>query len=324
MEFKRRRPPGRWRAGPDGASEMRFAVFAHRGVGVALLRRLDEHGLRPAVVVTNHPMDVPPGAGPRRRLRHRLNALRHDLAGWLPGRLGKGDFNTYRYCHDRGWPVISSERLDDDDTRDTLRSLDLDLGLVFTFRVLPPEVLALTRHGFWGVHTAPLPANRGPYPTYWALARGDELVGYTIFSLDEGIDTGPVLLQRAWPRCPDEDSDILTWRLSALAARDMTQLVVRHSLGDSPEATAQVGESDYRQGPSVGDLTISSALSREQVIRRVRAARDRGGAYLEGIDERVIDAFAASTERSGRLSPRLFALRSADGLTVVLVLRSTN
>jgi methionyl-tRNA formyltransferase len=75
-----------------------------------------------------------------------------------------------------------------------------DLILVNSYSmILAPDLLAVPRHGAVNVHGALLPAYRGANPTEWALINGEQRTGVTIHALDAGIDTGPIIAQRAVP-----------------------------------------------------------------------------------------------------------------------------
>ncbi|MGD0829323.1 MAG: methionyl-tRNA formyltransferase [Terracidiphilus sp.] len=70
-------------------------------------------------------------------------------------------------------------------------------------RLIPPWMLALPRLGCINLHASLLPRYRGAAPIQWALANGDIVTGNTTMLLDEGLDTGPILLQRAFAIAPD-------------------------------------------------------------------------------------------------------------------------
>lgn len=98
-----------------------------------------------------------------------------------------------------------------------LRALAPDLAVVVAYgRLLKSDLLGVPRLGFLNAHFSLLPAYRGAAPVQWALARGETRTGVTLFWLDEGMDTGPVLAARATEIAPDEDAPALLARLTAL------------------------------------------------------------------------------------------------------------
>jgi methionyl-tRNA formyltransferase len=123
-----------------------------------------------------------------------------------------------------GLPSAQPEKLGVDDFYHRLRSLHPDAAVVVAFgRLISPRVLSVPRHGFVNLHPSLLPRHRGPSPIVWAIASGDRETGVTTMLLDEGMDTGPVLLQRRTPIDPKERTPDLEVRLAALGAQLMVE-----------------------------------------------------------------------------------------------------
>jgi methionyl-tRNA formyltransferase len=100
-----------------------------------------------------------------------------------------------------------------------LRELAPDLIITAAFgRILRPSILEIPRLGCLNVHASLLPRQRGAAPIPRAILDGDTWTGITIFRLDEGMDTGPILLQRVEPIRPDDTTASLTARLGELGA----------------------------------------------------------------------------------------------------------
>jgi methionyl-tRNA formyltransferase len=84
---------------------------------------------------------------------------------------------------------------------------DIDCVVTVAFGILlPQEILSIPTHGFVNLHFSLLPAWRGAAPVQRAIESGDKELGITVFSLDEGMDTGPIYRQSSFPR----DADIRT------------------------------------------------------------------------------------------------------------------
>jgi methionyl-tRNA formyltransferase len=85
-----------------------------------------------------------------------------------------------------------------------LAAFGVDAAVVVAYgRLIPAGLLAIPRHGFVNLHPSLLPRHRGPSPIQWALVCGDRSTGVTTMLLDEGMDTGPLLLQRSAPIGPE-------------------------------------------------------------------------------------------------------------------------
>lgn len=116
-----------------------------------------------------------------------------------------------------------------------LRELELDVGVTVAYgRILPPAVLQAPRHGVLNVHASLLPRHRGAAPVQWALISGDTETGVTIMQTEEGLDTGPIRLQRRTPIAEDEDAAALSERLARLGAEALTEALDLLSEGTLP------------------------------------------------------------------------------------------
>ncbi len=118
-----------------------------------------------------------------------------------------------------GLPLIQPERLSEEAAMEQLRRWSPDLIVVAAFgQILRPGVLYLPPHGCINVHASLLPRWRGAAPIQAAILAGDRETGITIMRMDEGVDTGPILSQRAIAIRPDDTAATLGARLADLGA----------------------------------------------------------------------------------------------------------
>jgi methionyl-tRNA formyltransferase len=116
-------------------------------------------------------------------------------------------------------PVLQPPRLRDPGWPERLIALGADIAVVVAFgQILPKAVLEAPARGSINVHASLLPRYRGAAPIAWAVMRGETVTGITTFRMDEGMDTGPLLLRQATPIGADETAGELATRLSALGA----------------------------------------------------------------------------------------------------------
>ncbi|MBI2204201.1 MAG: methionyl-tRNA formyltransferase [Candidatus Rokubacteria bacterium] len=127
-----------------------------------------------------------------------------------------------------GLPVIQPPRLRDPGWDTTLRALGADVAVVVAFgQILSRAVLDAPRRGSINVHGSLLPRYRGAAPIAWAIMRGETVTGITTFQMDEGMDTGAMLLKRETPIDPDETAGELAKRMSHLGADVLVDTLAR-------------------------------------------------------------------------------------------------
>jgi methionyl-tRNA formyltransferase len=124
-----------------------------------------------------------------------------------------------------------------------LRELAPDLAVVAAYgKILAADLLRLPRHGCINVHASLLPKYRGAAPIQWAILRGESRTGITIMQMDEGMDTGPMLLQRETEIRPGETYGELQDRLAALGAEALSEALDAMQRGElAPRAQDDAG-----------------------------------------------------------------------------------
>jgi methionyl-tRNA formyltransferase len=129
-----------------------------------------------------------------------------------------------------GFAVVQPEKIrENQEFRAQLEDLAPDAIVVVAYgRLIPPWMLALPRLGCINLHASLLPRYRGAAPVQWAVANGDVFTGNTTMLLEEGLDTGPILLQRAFGIAPEltavELLDELAWGGAALMVKTLAGL----------------------------------------------------------------------------------------------------
>lgn len=134
-----------------------------------------------------------------------------------------------------GIPVLQPLKIRTEAFRDELLAFRPDLVVVAAYgRILPPSLLHLAPYGAINVHGSLLPRHRGAAPVQWAIIDGDREVGVTIIQMDEGMDTGDILLADAMEADPDETAGSLFVKLAELGGRTLRRAIARLKAGDLP------------------------------------------------------------------------------------------
>jgi methionyl-tRNA formyltransferase len=145
-----------------------------------------------------------------------------------------------------GLPVLTPSRLGPK-TFARLRELSPKLIVTAAYGgILPPAYLALPPAGAYNLHASLLPRWRGPNPIAWAIRAGDAQTGVTLMRMDEGVDTGPIVVQRALPIGGAETTGSLTGRLADLAGALLDEWLCRLLGGDGVGSPQGNG---YREAP---------------------------------------------------------------------------
>jgi methionyl-tRNA formyltransferase len=104
-----------------------------------------------------------------------------------------------------GIPVHQLASLRSEKAIDLLRGLDVDLAVMaYVLQFVPQQLTAIPRHGTIQFHPSLLPRYRGPSSINWPIIRGDTVTGLSIFRPTDGLDEGPVILQKETPIGPDD------------------------------------------------------------------------------------------------------------------------
>ena len=179
------------------------------------------------------------------------------------------------------FPVLQPQKLNDPHILARLEAAHPDvIALVAFGQFLPRAVRELPRLGCVNAHASLLPRYRGAAPINWALIAGEAETGVTIMRVEEGMDTGAILLQRAIPIAPEDDAGSLHDRLADLGASalaDALQILARGEAVWTPQNGAEA-----TQAPKIHDEDCRLDLVGDPLplVNRVRGLSPVPGAYL--------------------------------------------
>jgi len=195
-----------------------------------------------------------------------------------------------------------------------MRRLAPDVAVVTAYRgLIPRGLLAVPRRGFVNVHFSLLPRWRGASPVVRAILAGDETTGVSRMVMDEGLDTGPVLVERQTP-VGEATAGVLTARLAAVGAGLVSEAVPRYVAGEI-EPVPQDGEAATAAARvAVEEAFVDPARhTTDAVLRAVRAFDPWPGAWGV-VDGRRVKLWGARPA-DPRPEPGV-AARDTEGLVV--------
>ena len=136
------------------------------------------------------------------------------------GRSGKLKFPPVKEkALEYGIPVYQPVKIRQSDVAEELKKINPDVIVVVAFgQIIPSDILKMPRYGCVNVHASLLPKYRGAAPIQWAVINGDKETGVTTMQMDEGIDTGDMLLVEKYELAPDETGGSLFDRLAEIGA----------------------------------------------------------------------------------------------------------
>jgi methionyl-tRNA formyltransferase len=197
-----------------------------------------------------------------------------------------------------GLRVQQPEKIRRRAVREELAAFGADLFVVAAYgKILRPRMLAVPALGCVNVHASLLPALRGAAPIQWAVINGEARSGISIMQMDEGMDTGPVYLQRGFELRPDETAGSLHDRLAPLGAELLLEALDGLAAG-TLEATPQP-EEGVTMAPMLSkeDGLIDFSGAAVEVDRRIRGLDPWPCGYVLHRGDRV-RLFASSVARA--------------------------
>lgn len=177
-------------------------------------------------------------------------------------------------------PVYQPKRIREPECIEELRKYNADIMVVIAFgQILPKEILEMTPYGCVNVHASLLPSYRGAAPIQWAVINGDKVSGVTTMQMNEGLDTGDMLLKVEIPLDEKETGGSLHDKLAEAGARLCVETldalkagtVTPEKQGDSPTAYAKM--LDKHMGK------IDWKMSAKEIERLIRGLNPWPSAY---------------------------------------------
>ena len=178
-----------------------------------------------------------------------------------------------------GIPVYQPRTLRDGSSDELIKSLAPDIIVVVAYGcIIPPQLLHVAKYGCINLHVSLLPKYRGSAPIQWAVLNGDAETGVTIMQLDEGLDTGDMLLKGVVKISPETTGGELHDALSDLGAALIIE-ALRNLNNLKPEAQDDV-KSCYAAKIDKAEAKLDFNLAAEVLERKIRAFNPYPATYF--------------------------------------------
>jgi len=179
-----------------------------------------------------------------------------------------------------GIDVFQPVRLKDPATVEFLSRFRPDAIVVVAYgHIIPKWLIDLPRLGCINLHASLLPKYRGAAPIQWAVVRGETVTGVTTMKIDEGLDTGDILLKREVPIFDEDTAETLAERLSQLGADLMVTTLERLERGDLLAQPQDKAQATFAPILKKQDGRIDWALPAREIWNLVRGMRPWPGAF---------------------------------------------
>jgi methionyl-tRNA formyltransferase len=192
-------------------------------------------------------------------------------------------------------------------------------------QIIPARLLDIPRYGWINLHASLLPKYRGAAPIHWAIANGEKVTGNTSMRIDEGMDTGEILLQQEMPIGPEETAPELSARLAESGAELMVKTLRGLARGEIAPRPQNHAAATYAPILKREDGGIDWGRTAQEIYNRMRGFAPWPGAYtaFRGQTCHLWGRPAASTgsnEPPGTITAQEGRLQVACGAATVLEL----
>ncbi|MCL4228787.1 MAG: methionyl-tRNA formyltransferase [Myxococcales bacterium] len=211
-----------------------------------------------------------------------------------------------RVAERAGIPVLQPASARPPEVAERLRATGAELGVVVAYgKLLPRAVLEAFPRGCVNVHGSLLPAYRGAAPIQWAVIDGLATTGVTIMQLDEGMDTGPMLLTRELAIGPDETAGELFARMAPLGAEALLAALAGLAAGTLAASPQPAVGASHARLLTKADGAIDFARPAAAVAARVRGVDPWPGAValLRGAPVKLFRARAVARPDGAATAP---------------------
>ncbi len=212
--------------------------------------------------------------------------------------------------------VMQPATLKTPEAQQAIAALSCDVMVVAAYGlILPKTVLAMPRYGCLNIHASLLPHWRGAAPIQRAIQAGDEQTGITIMQMDEGLDTGDMLLHHVCPIAPDETAQTLHDKLAELGADAILEVLRLLEANRLMPVKQDNSSASYASKLLKSEAQIDWRLDAQVIARRVRAFNPFPTCHAR-LSESIIKIWQAQPGASTAEQPGTVIAVDKQGITV--------
>jgi methionyl-tRNA formyltransferase len=208
-------------------------------------------------------------------------------------------------AQDKGVPVHQFASLRSPEARDAMSRLDADIGIMaYVLQFAPQEFVSIPRHGTIQYHPSLLPKYRGPSSINWPIIRGDMKTGLSIFRPTDGLDEGPVILQKETHLGPDDTlGSVYFERLFPMGVAAMLEAADLVAAGRHRETEQDESQASYEGWCRSAEARINWASHVDFTYNLIRGCNPAPGAWtiFNGKNVQIFDARKHLTRRFGEV-----------------------
>jgi len=197
-------------------------------------------------------------------------------------------------AQEKGLQVFQFPSLKGDEAMSAMRKLNADIGIMaFVLQFAPQEFVRIPKHGTIQYHPSLLPKYRGPSSINWPIIRGDTRTGLTIFRPTDGLDEGPVILQKETPIGPDDTlGQVYFDRLFPMGVQAMIEAADLVVAGKHRETPQDEARASYEGWCRKAEARIHWANHVDFIYNTIRGCNPAPGAWstLGGTELQIFDA----------------------------------
>ncbi|MBC7076606.1 MAG: methionyl-tRNA formyltransferase [Syntrophomonadaceae bacterium] len=224
-------------------------------------------------------------------------------------------------------PIYQTSNIKSSEAFDCIKKWAPDLIVVVSYgQIIPPDILGYPELGCINVHASLLPKYRGPAPIQRALMAGERITGVTTMFMDEGVDTGDIIMQKTVAVREDMDCGELAGILAEEGAELLIKTIDILGKGDVPRRKQDEREASYAPLLTRKDEQINWSDSAVSIFNKIRALSPVPGAYssVDGIQIKIFKSRIVSQTGSGVIaevvdvSDKGFVVQTGEGVLEVL------